>query len=69
MEAGALCDIHWERAAGVSARDLCESAASRFWVPQDEAVKEGDTHRGVSLGQECPHVGAPLTIPTTLLRK
>ena len=32
MEEEALFDIHQERAVGTLVRDLCESAASRFWV-------------------------------------
>lgn len=44
MEARAQFDVQQERAAGVPAGDLCEPAASTCWVPQDEAVKEGDTH-------------------------
>lgn len=44
MEAGDQFDVHQERAAGVSTNDLCELVASRSWVSQDEAVKEGDTH-------------------------
>lgn len=41
MEAGDQFDVHQERAAGVSTNDLCELVASRSWVSQDEAVKEG----------------------------
>lgn len=43
-EARAQFDVQQERAASVPAGDLCESAALTCWVPQDEAVKEGDTH-------------------------